>query len=332
LDYGFAVSTSPADPNDKPAETPGADPAEGEAQAESPAEGGAAGKIQAKPPKLVFRDELEDAVPPTLFEDKRYGSFRKQMAFAVGGLAFCVLVVGVLFWPAKRETREEAVVPPVQAATPTPPPVLTPEQIRLAQLEELRGQLRQAGEARDWEAIENAARQILVVEPKDGEAWHSVGWALERKEDAAGAAEAYGQAFDAGFLPAHTLLKRAAMNRLLKKYPEAISDLETSIRLDPESTISPSLLMITQIQAGRGDEVKSVVANYEKVGLSATADRYLLGKAALAMQEGDMPGAALALADFRGRVSPALFSILVQDRFFDPYRSEPALQPFLLLP
>lgn len=329
------MSTSPDDPNLEPADPPRADPAAEEPPAESTGaetEGAAAGKIQAKPPKLVFRDELEEPAPPSLFEDKRYGSFRRQMAFAAAGLALCLLVVGVLLWPAKPQAREETGAVASPSALPTPPPTLTPEQIRLARLEELRGVLRAAGDARDWAAIEDAARQIVVVEPEDGEAWHSIGWTLERKNDPAGAAEAYGKASEAGFLPAHTLLKRAAMYRLLKKYPEAIADLEQSIRLDPESTVSPSLLMITQIQAGREDEVRRAVAGYERIGLSTTADQYLLGKAALAMQAGDMPGAAQALEDFRGRLSPELFSVLVQDRFFDPYRSEPALQRFLLLP
>ncbi len=284
-----------------------------------------------KPPQPEFIDELGGDVAGPLFGDKRYEGFRKQMAFA--GAAFLILAVGLtlLFWPREVPVMAE-LPPPAPLPTPTPPPPLTAERIRQAQLEERRWQLQRAVGERNWPEIEPRAQQVLEMEPGDGEAWHAIGWVQEKNGDAVAAAESYGKAITAGFLPAHSHLKRAAMYRRLGKYAEAIRDLEESARLDPESTISPNLLLICQIQAGQPDSARSAVAGFEQAGLVANADRYLLGKAAVLLHQGDFPKAAQALADFQSRVPAPLFAVLAQDRFFDPYRSNPTVQQFLVIP
>lgn len=285
-----------------------------------------------KPPEPEFIDELEEDLQPGFFSDKRYEAARKQLVLGVSGLVAAIALLVVLFWPRESLEETETPLPPALAATPAPPPVLTPEQIREIQLADRRGQLQRAVGARSWPEIEPLARQVLEMEPEDGEAWHAIGWVQERNEDAVLAADSYGKAIAGNFLPAHTHLKRAAMYRLQGKYSEAIRDLEEAARLDPESTITANLLLICQIQAGQADAVRSTVDGFEKAGIVANSDRYLLGKAALLMHDGDFPGAAKALADFQSRVPAALFAVLAQDRYFAPHRSNPAIQRFLVIP
>lgn len=255
------------------------------------------------------------------------------MAWAAVGLGLAFILVGLLFWfeqtgPPGPEAGEAVTAAP----SPVFPPPPSPEEIQAAQLAKPRHALQQALQGRDWEQIDVQAGQILAVDPLDGEAWHARGWVQERNSDIDGAIDSYGKALDAQFLPSHTLLKRAAMYRLKGEYPEAIQDLERSIQRDSASAVAPNLLLITQIQNGQVETVRRTVKTFEQAGVVANADRYLLGKAALALQDGDFKAAVESLTAFQLTVPQPLFSVLMQDRFFDPYRSNPALQSFLLIP
>lgn len=310
--------------------SPKGEPSEG--GAEPPSSDEKLNPFERKDVLASFREEEDIPAPPSAFEDKRFGAFRKQMAWAVAGLGLVVVLVGVVIWldlTDSPDSEEVAISAPAEPLPPRPP---SPEEIRAARLADLRGRLQRALQGREWAQIDLLAGEILAIDPLDGEAWHARGWVQERNADIDGAIDSYGKAIDAGFLPPHPLLKRAAMYRLKGKYPEAIQDLEQAIRLDSASAVAPNLLLITQIQSGQAESVRHTVQTFEKAGVVANADRYLLGKAALALQDGNINAAAESLAAFRSIVPQPLFSVLMQDRFFDPYRSNPALQPFLFIP
>jgi tetratricopeptide (TPR) repeat protein len=312
-----------------------AEPLEAERDAEVPAAappkklpaGWQPGRAGAKAPQPVFVDEPDPNQSPSPFADKRYGPFRKQMALMAGVALAAGGLFLILFW--FRPPPQQAAMSEKPAAPA--PPSLSPEELRQLELARLRSGLQDALAKRDWPAIETRARAILRSEPADGEAWHALGWFFEKHSAYEEAAQAYGKAVEADFLRPQALLKRAAMLRVQKRYAEALPDLEESARLDPDSVVTPNLLMICKIQAGKTEEVRTEVTGFDRVGIVANADRYLLGKAALALHDGDFSAAAQALAEFRSRVAPPLFAVLIQDPYFEPFRGQPAVQRFLLL-
>jgi len=286
----------------------------------------------AKPAAPVFIEEPDPNFAPSLFADKRYGAYRKQMVLAVVFIVLAAATLSILFWFFPLwEPEEQAAVAPAppssQAALG-----LNPEQARQLQLDTLREQLRAALSNRNWTAIDQLAHAILQKEPADGEAWHALGWVLEKNGDSAEAGEAYAKAASANYLRPQALLKQASMLRLQNKFPEAIKQMEESVRLDPDSVVAPNLLMVCKIQAGQAEAVRAEIKNFEKTGIVANADRYLLGKAALELHDGNFKAAADTLGEFRGQISPPLYAVLAQDRFFDAYRSAPEVQFFLVVP
>lgn len=74
-----------------------------------------------------------------------------------------------------------------------------------------------------------------------------------------------------------------------------------------------------------------MVANYATVGIKNQADLWLLGAAALALKEGDIPKAGASLGGFQAMVDPQLFSELLADPFFDPYRNQVELIDYFSL-
>jgi len=289
-----------------------------------------------KEPVHFFVEEPNPNAAVSPFEDKRYGAFRKQMAWALGVGVVGTMLISILFWfrPTTLFFEEplEAAAGEAPDPTPGPSPGLSPVQARQLQLDTLREQLRESQINRSWPTIDQLARAVLKMEPDDGEAWHALGWVLEKNGSHDEAAEAYGKAAKANFLRPQALLKRATMLRAQNKFPEAIKDMEESVRLDPDGVVAPNLLLVCKIQAGRAEEVRSEIKNFEMAGVIANADRYLLGKAALELHDGNFKAAAITLGEFRQQVSPALYAALVQDRFFDPFRSSPDVQFFLIIP
>jgi tetratricopeptide (TPR) repeat protein len=281
----------------------------------------------AKAHQPVFVEEPDPTRNPSPFDDIRYGTFRKQVAFmaSVAILAASLLLALYLFFPPPEQLPEEA---PRPQSTPS----LSAAELRQLEIDRLRGQLQVALANRDWPEIERRAHELLQTQPGDGEAWHALGWIFEKNRAYEEAAQAYGKAADGDFLRPQTLLKRASMRRLQSRYAEALPDLEESARLDPDSVVTPNLLMICKIQAGKSAEVRAEVQNFERVGIVANSDRYLLGKAALELEDGNTKAAAQTLAEFRDQIAGPLYAVLTQDAFFNPYRSDPTLQSFLVIP
>ncbi len=253
------------------------------------------------------------------FEDARYKGARALAIASIIGVVVTVLGLTLLFWTYDESPPDAITATPTPEPTPTPPP--SPEQIRQAKVEELRGQLKDPIAKKDWDQIEIVAKKILELNAEDIEGWRHLGWSQEQREDLDGALASYSQTIS---LPGSSPYNRFLRARVLRKQGDlaaAILDLEEASKGDPGSVGMSNLLMIFKLQAGREEEVRSMVANYATVGIKNQADLWLLGAAALALQEGNIPRAAASLGGFQAMVDPQLFGELLGDPFFDPYRN-----------
>lgn len=282
-----------------------------------------------KGPVHIFVEEPDPNAATSPFEDKRYGTFRKQMAAAAVVIVLGAIIFSILFtfFPLFEEPEESKSAETPGAASA---PGLGAEQARKIQLDTLREQLQESVASRNWPAIDQLAGAVLKIEPADGEAWNYIALMNEKNGKPQEALEAYSKAIDAHFIPSYSLLRRAAVYRQIGNYPAAIADLQESARLDPQSIAVPNLILICQIQAGEAEKVRKAVEGFEVAGLESTAQQYLLGKAALALHDGDPAKAASILGQYQALVPSEVFAELLQDPFFTSYRNEVALLPFYL--
>jgi len=263
------------------------------------------------------------------FEDARYKGARALAIASIVGVIVTALGLTLLFWNYDEKSSDSSVVAPTLEPTPTPPP--SPEQIRQTEIEELRAELKEPIAQKSWDQIEVISKKILELDPEDIEGWRHLGWSQEQRGDLDGALVSYSEAIS---LPGGSPYNRFLRARVLRKRGElaaAILDLEEASKGDPGSIGMSNLLMIFKIQAGREDEVRLMVANYAAVGIKNQADLWLLGAAALALKEGNIPRADASLGGFQAMVDPQLFSELIGDSFFDPYRDNIALIDYFSL-
>ena len=253
------------------------------------------------------------------FEDARYKGARALAIASIAGVVVTALGLTLLFLNYNERVDKEMVHVPTPEPTPTPTP--SPEQIRQAQAEEFRAELKGAIAKKDWDQIEAISKKILELNTDDIEGWRHLGWSQEQRGDLDGALASYSKAISLPhsnpynqFLRARVLCKKGDIDA-------AIVDLEQASQGDPSSVGMSNLLMIYKLQDGRDDEVRAMVANYAVVGIKNQADLWLLGAAALALKEGDVPRADASLGGFQAVVDPRLFSELLGDPFFDPYRN-----------
>lgn len=283
-----------------------------------------------KKPVPFFVEEPDREAATSPFLDKRYETYRKQMAVGLGVAVLCVVLFSVLFWFRSETLFFESPVEPVVDSSAVAAAGLTAEQSRQLRLDTLREQLQESAAARNWSAVDQLANAVLKMEPADGEAWNFIALMNEKNSKTQEALEAYTKVIDAKFVPSFALMRRAAMHRLLGNYPAAIADLQEAARQDPQSIAVPNLILIYQIQAGEAKEARKVVDRFDVAGLESMASQYLLGKAALALHDGDTAKAAALFTQFQAMVPPEIFSELIEDPFFTPYRNEVALLPFYL--
>lgn len=325
----------PDEPEPQPNDSDRSDAENSEEQADTPPErkklpaGWRPEHANRKDPVHIFVEEPDPNAATSPFGDKRYGTFRIQMTVAAVVIVLAVVIFPILFtfFPLFDEPEDAGVA---EASIPASATGLSPEQARKIQLDTLRGQLQESVGTGNWPAIEQLAGAVLKMEPADGEAWNYIALMDEKGGKLQEALEAHTKAIDAQFVPSFSLLRRAAIYRQLGNYPAAIADLQESARLDPQSIAVPNLLLICQIQAGQVDTARKAVEGFEAAGLESTAQQYLLGKAALALHDGDPLKAAAIFNQFHGLVPPEVFAELLQDPFFVPYRNEVALLPFYI--
>ncbi|MEX1118242.1 MAG: tetratricopeptide repeat protein [Terrimicrobiaceae bacterium] len=263
------------------------------------------------------------------FEDARYKGARALTIASMAGVVVTAVGLTLLFWNYDEKPADTIVAKPTPKPTPTPPP--SPEQIRQSQIQELRATLADPIARQDWQQIKSISKSILELDPADLEGWRHLGWSQEQRGELESALASYSQVIS---LPGSIPYDRFLRARVLRKKGDlagAIMDLEEASKEDPGSVGMSNLLMIFKLQAGRDAEVRAMVASYAAVGIKNQADLWLLGAAALALKDGNIPRADASLGGFQAVVDPQLFSELLGDPFFDPYRNTVELIPYFSL-
>lgn len=260
------------------------------------------------------------------FDDNRYKGARALLIISILAVLVTAFGLTLLFWSYEESPAEVVAFSPTPEPTPTPPP--SPEELRLEKLKQLRIELGGAVNARDWAQMESLSRAILEVEPEDSGAWSHVGYAQENREEFSEALVSYGKAIEFSTSEPYYLYLRARLHRKKGDFPSALKDLEEASRRDPASVGMANLFLIFKIQAGEGEEVRQIVNTYEQTQIHAQSNLWLLGAAALAMQDGNFDRAARCLDAFQTVAGSAILAELLADPFFNPYRNEVLLLPF----
>jgi tetratricopeptide (TPR) repeat protein len=156
------------------------------------------------------------------FEDARYKGARALAIASVAGVVVTALGLTLLFLNYDERVDKEMVHVPTPEPTPTP----SPEQIRQAQAEEFRAELKGAIAKKDWDQIEAISKKILELNTDDIEGWRHLGWSQEQRGDLDGALASYSKAISLPHSNPYNQFLRARVLRKKGDIDAAIVDLE----------------------------------------------------------------------------------------------------------
>ncbi|MEX1119061.1 MAG: tetratricopeptide repeat protein [Terrimicrobiaceae bacterium] len=247
-----------------------------------------------------------------------------RIVYPVVGAILVVIVLGVFVFGLNQKAPETAAV--IEESTSKPPP--SPEELRQIQVNDLRGNLEQAAAEQNRMTLETAALALLELEPQSGEAWSHLGRVQQSRGETKEAITSFTKAIEFSQQKAFDLYLRAGLLRAQGDLPAAIQDLEQAAQIDPSSVGIANSVMIFKIQNGGQDEVRSLVEAYERTGIRRNAQFWLLGAAAVAMQDGNAVRATRCLEALQVLIAKPLLAELLADPFFDPYRDQPDFQAF----
>jgi tetratricopeptide (TPR) repeat protein len=219
--------------------------------------------------------------------------------------------------------------PTTPSAPPFYPKLPDTEDLRAKQLLDLHSELSEATGGTDPAKLEATALSILAIDPQNAPALAALGKLQARQGDPSVALVTLNKALELSKEKSSLLVIRAGVHRKLGDLSAALSDLEVAARLDPVNADAANRLLVFKIQAGHKEEVRAFVSTYESAAITSQRPFWLLGAAALAMQDGDAEKAAGYLDSLEALLTPQLFSDLLADPFFDPYRGESALRVYL---
>jgi tetratricopeptide (TPR) repeat protein len=247
-----------------------------------------------------------------------------RIVLPVVGAIIIVVVLGFLIFGSNE--KQPVVAEVVEEPTPTPPP--SPEELRQIQINQLRNDMEWAAAAQDHEKLNSTAIALLEFEPNDGNAWSHLGRVQEKRGEPAEALASYTKAIEFSEAKAFNLYLRARLLRAQGDLPAAVKDLEAAAQADPSSVGVANSLMIFKIQNGNQDEVRKLVQAYEKTGINRNAQFWLLGAAAIAMQDGNTVRATRCLEALKLTLAKPLYMEMLADPFFEPYWQQPEYRPF----
>lgn len=196
------------------------------------------------------------------------------------------------------------------------------------QVNQLRTDLAWAATEQNRVKLETTALALLELEPEDGEAWSHLGRVQESRGETKAAIDSFTKAVEFSKEKAFNLYLRAKLLRAQGDLPSAVRDLEEAAQADPSSIGIANSLMIFKIQNGSQNEVRSLVETYEQTGISRNAQFWLLGAAALAMQDGNTIRATRCLEALKLTTAGPLLDELLADPYFDLYRNQADYRPF----
>ncbi len=257
--------------------------------------------------------------------DRRALKSRKRLMRPVLGIAVGLLATAALIYLAIVKPATPSAPPPlVQSATPGP------ESLKAEEISRFQAEFKAAVGENDDPKLEAASLALLRVDPQSGKAWRVLGQLQSHQGDLPAALVSFSKALEFSEEKSPILAARASLHRKLGDLPSALLDLEEATRLEPGNAGVANRLLIFKIQAGRAEEVRAFVATYEKAAITSQAPFWLLGAAALSMQDGDPGKAAAYLSSLKALLSPEQFSRLLDDPFFEPYHQESSLQAYFL--
>ncbi len=242
-----------------------------------------------------------------------------------------ILIVAGIWFLTTQTSGKPQISPaadPLTKSTPLPPPELTDDQLKAIKINELRTSLEEASSASNFDEMSRLADELLELDPRESDAWVARGLAKQAVGDMAGALECFEKSIELSRDNSVGLVQRAKLYRQQNNLRAALSDLEEAGSKDPSDIEVASLILIVKIEAGNIDEVRSLIASYEQLGVSRHSQLWLLGAAAVALNDGNSDRAARAFDGFQRAVSPALFSKLLADPFFVPYQNDPAVRMY----
>jgi tetratricopeptide (TPR) repeat protein len=248
------------------------------------------------------------------FKDFKAEKSPLRIVLPVAGAVTVVVVLGFLIFGSTEKQPISAEF--VEAATPPP----SPEELRQIQINQLRNDMELAAAEQNREKLESVALALLEIAPESAEAWSHLGRVQQKKGETAEALASFTKAVDFSQDKAFNLFLRARLLRSQGDLAAAINDLEAAASADPSSVGVANTLMLLKIQNGNQAEVRSLVEAYEKSGINRNAQFWLLGAAAIAMQDGNSIRATRCLEALKLTMAEPLLFELLADPFFDPYR------------
>ncbi len=258
--------------------------------------------------------------------DRRAAKSAKRVLRPLLGVLVALVATGVIIFLAITKTAPTS--SPAVYAQPVAP---NPEDLRSEEIDALQEELSEAARNKDRAKLEEVALAILALDPEHGRAWGTLGRLQSQEGDPAAALVSLNKALEFSKDKTALLAARAGVHRKLEDFPSALADLEEATSLDPSNAGVANRLLIFKIQAGQEDEVRSYISTYEQAAITSQKPLWLLGAAALSMQDGDPQKAARYLDSLKFLLTPQQFAELLADPFFEPYQEETALRRHFLL-
>jgi cytochrome c-type biogenesis protein CcmH/NrfG len=256
-------------------------------------------------------------------QDHRYRQERIFVSLSIFGLIAGAALMGWLFWP-QRPMVSSSPSPSVQENMSQPAEVAQRPAVSPAELLDLHRQLDVAGLAGNVDETENLAKKLHALVPDDAHGWNWLGWVYRERGDREAAIAAFDRAASRpSSRQAFFFYQKACVMRSAGDLAGAVAVMKEATRLHPGSVETSNLSMVFQIQAGQVDEVRTALNGYATLDLESQRVMWLLAGAALAMKDGETARARSLLSDLRQRIPPESFRDLVNDSFFEPYRSSP---------
>lgn len=258
------------------------------------------------------------------WEDYRYRQERILLIFSVFGI---IAGPAALIWLFSHDAPP-AYQPPVEIADSIP----TASGPDKANLDALQRDFDAAIEMRDFAAAEEVGLRILEIKPDSENVVVQLG---RMARDRGNFDEAMG-IYDRAIAVKSTLLpyyiyQKALVLRKMGRSAEAVAEMQRGIAIDPGNVGLNNCLMITQIEAGNIQTVRDELKSYAMLNSDAQKSLWLLGQAALALHDGDFSQARTFISEFQRHVPPAVCDTLLNDPYFDQYRSNPATISYLLV-
>lgn len=258
------------------------------------------------------------------WEDYRYRQERILLIFSVFGI---IAGPAALIWLFNHDAPP-AYQPPFELADSTPA-VSEPDK---ANLDAMQRDFDAAIEMRDFATAEQVGLRILEARPDSEKVVVQLGRMARDRGKFDEAIGIYDRAIavQSPLLP-YYIYQKTLVLRKMGRFAEAVAEIQRGIKIDPGNVGLNNCLMLAQLEAGNIQGVRDELKSYAMLESDGQKSLWLLGQAALALRDGDFEQARALIAEFQNHVPPSVCDTLLNDPFFDQYRSNPATISYLLV-